>query len=157
MLHSTKDKEDLKKLNKLVSSECPVKTLRLQDKLGKQNFHQDMKKVFEPVTKPFEDVSEKMTETMTKNFIGNNQALETSNNKLLEIMDDRGESAASYLMSPVSKITNLENTTQFNYSKDYNSKKVKHLLIRNTIPITLHNNLLTFRDTEKEFEIKGIF
>ena len=29
------------------------------------------------------------------------------------------------------------------------------MLIKNTIPITLHNNLLTFRDTGKVFELKG--
>ena len=27
--------------------------------------------------------------------------------------------------------------------------------INNSIPITLHNNLLTFRDTKKQFELKG--
>ena len=37
-------------LNELVSLENQVKTVRLQDKLGKQNFHEDMKKVFEPVS-----------------------------------------------------------------------------------------------------------
>ena len=29
------------------------------------------------------------------------------------------------------------------------------MLIHNTIPITLYNNLLTFRDKGKEFELKG--
>ena len=29
------------------------------------------------------------------------------------------------------------------------------MLIKNTVPITLHDNLLTFRDTCKEFEFKG--
>ena len=29
------------------------------------------------------------------------------------------------------------------------------MLIHNTIPITLYNNLLTFRDTGKEFELEG--
>ena len=29
------------------------------------------------------------------------------------------------------------------------------MLIHNTIPIILNNNLLTFRDTGKEFELKG--
>ena len=31
------------------------------------------------------------------------------------------------------------------------------MLIHNTIPITLYNNLLTFRDTGKEFELEGDF
>ena len=51
MLYSIKDREDLEKLAELVSSQNQVKVVRLQDKLGKQKFLPDMKKVFEPVTK----------------------------------------------------------------------------------------------------------
>ena len=45
------NREDLDKLEKLASLQDQVKVVRLQDKLGKQKFHEDMKKVFEPVTK----------------------------------------------------------------------------------------------------------
>ena len=76
------------------------------------------------------------------------------NNKLLEIMIDIGI-LASYLMSPLSKITNPENTAQFILIKDSSSNRVNDLKINNSIPITLHNNLLTFRDTNKQFELKG--
>ena len=58
-------------------------------------------------------------------------------------------------MSPLSGITNPENTTQFKLAKDHNSNRVKDLLINNTIPITLYGNILTFRDTGKNFELKG--
>ena len=44
MLYSVKDREDLENLNKLVSIQNQVKTVRLQDKLGKQNFQENMKK-----------------------------------------------------------------------------------------------------------------
>ena len=57
-------------------------------------------------------------------------------------------------MSPVSKITNLETTTQLNLLKDPSSNRVNHLLLNETIPVTLYNNLSTFRDTEKKFELK---
>ena len=57
MLYSIKDREDFEKLNKLVLLESQVKAVRLQDKLGKQKFHEDMKKVFEPVTITNLDVS----------------------------------------------------------------------------------------------------
>ena len=69
-------------------------------------------------------------------------------------MNDRGI-LASYLMSALPKITNPENTTQFKLVKDQNSNRVNDLLMMNTIPITLHNNLLNFRDTGKVFELKG--
>ena len=51
MLYSIKDGEDLKNLEEVFSLENQVKSVKLQDKLGKQNFHEDMKEVFEPVTK----------------------------------------------------------------------------------------------------------
>ena len=51
MLYSIKDREDLGKLEQLVSLQNQEKVVRLQDKLRKQKSHQDMKKVFEQVTK----------------------------------------------------------------------------------------------------------
>ena len=80
--------------------------------------------------------------------------LENLNNKLLEIMNDRG-TLASYLLSPLSKITNLEKSAQFKLVKDPNSNRVNDLLLKNKIPITLYCNMLTFRDTGKEFELTG--
>ena len=154
MLYSIKDREDLENLNELASLQDQVKAVRLQDKLGKQNFHEDMKKVFEPVTKSIENTSENLTKAITESSKENNLALENLNLKLLEIMNDRGI-LATYLLSPLSKITNPENTTQYKLLKDANSNRVNDLKIHNSIPITLHNNLLTFRDTGKEFELKG--
>ena len=154
MLYSIKDREDLEKLNEVVSLQDQVKVVRLQDKLGKQNFHEDMKKVFEPVTKSLENNSENLTKAITESSKENNLALENLNNKLLEIMNDRGI-LATYLMSPLSKITNPENTTQFKLEKDPSSNRVNDLKIHNSIPITLHNNLLTFGDSGKVFELKG--
>ena len=55
-------------------------------------------------------------------------------------------------MSTLSKITNPENASQFNLVKDSNAKRVNELKINKTIPFTLFNILLTFRDTGKEFE-----
>ena len=68
-------------------------------------------------------------------------------------MDDRG-TLASYLMSPPSKITNPEKTSQFKLLKDSSSNRVNDLLTHNSIPITLHDNLLKFRDSGKIFEKK---
>ena len=154
MLYSIKDREDLENLEELVSLQDQVKVVKLQDKLGKQNFHEDMKKVFEPVTKSLENTSQDITKTITETSLKNNQAIENLNKKLLEIMNDRGI-LATYLMSPLPRITNPGNTTQFKLVKDPNSIRVNDLLINKTIPITLYNNMFTFRDTGKEFELKG--
>ena len=154
MLYSIKDREDLKNLEELVPLENQVKFVKLQDKLSKQNFHEDMKKVFEPFNRSLENTSEILTKAITESSIKNNQAIENLDNKLLEIMNDRGI-IASYLLSPLAKITNPENTTQFKIVKDSSSNRVNDLLIHNTKPITLHDNLLTFRDSNKQFELKG--
>ena len=130
-----------------------MKAVRLQDKLGNQRFYEDMKKVFEPVTKTIKDVSDDVTKSMMISSEENNLALENINNKLLEIMNDKGM-RASYWLSALSKITTLENTTQFKLVKDSNSNRVNHLLIHNSIPSTLHDKLLTIRDTGRVFELK---
>ena len=75
---------------RLVSLENQVKVVKLQHKFGKQSFHEDMKKDFEPVTKSLENTSQDITKTVTEASIKNNQAIENLNNKLLEIMNGRG-------------------------------------------------------------------
>ena len=59
------------------------------------------------------------------------------------------------MLSPLAKITNPENSTQFKLVKYSNSNRVNDLLIHNTIPITLHDNLLTFCDSGKVFELEA--
>ena len=123
MLYSIKDREDLENIKGLASLQDQVRAVRLQDKLGKQNFHEDMKKVFEPVTKSLESTSQDTTKTISEITMRNNQAIENLNNKLLEIMNDRGI-VTTYLMSPLSKITNPENLSRFKLVEDSNSNRV---------------------------------
>ena len=112
-----------------------------------------MKKVFEPVTKSLENTSDNLTKAITETSIKNNLAIENINN-LLETMNDRGI-LATYLMSPLSRITNPENNSQLKLVKDSSSNRVNDLKINNSISITLYGNMLTFRDTNKQFELKG--
>ena len=153
MLYSIKNVELLEILNELVSIQIQVKFVRLQDKLGKIIFHEDLKKAFEPSSDTIKIFSENLTKTITEVSNNNNKALENLNNKTLEIMSDRGI-LATCLMSPLSKITNPENTSQFKLVTDHNSNRVNDLLMKNKIPITRYNNLLTIRDTSEEFELK---
>ena len=112
-----------------------------------------MQNFFEPFTKSVESTSQDKTKTITETSLKNNQAIENLNNKLLEIMNDRGI-IASYLTSRLSKITNPEKTSQFKLVKDSTSNRVNDLKLNKTIPLTLHDNFLTFRDTNKQFELK---
>ena len=98
--------------------------------------------------------SEILTKTSTESSIKINQALENSNDKLLEIRNNRGI-LASYLLSPLSKITISENANQFSLKKDHNSNRVNDLSLCKTLPVTLRKSLLTFRDRGEEFEFKG--
>ena len=149
-----KNIEDLKDLEELAVLKNQVEEVRLKDNLGKQTFLRDLKKIFDPVTKSLDNTSQEITETIVETSNNNNKALEILNNKLLGIMNDRGI-LASYLTSPLSKITNPENATQFRLVKDYSSNRVNDLFIHNSIPISFHENLLTFCDTAKVFELKG--
>ena len=84
----------------------------------------------------------------------NNKALENLNEKLLQILNNRSK-VASDLLSPLSNITNPEYISQFKLVKDPNSNRVNDLLLHYTLPVTLYNILLTFRDTGEEFELRG--
>ena len=108
----------------------------------------------ETVTKSIEAISEDVTKTMTKSSEENNKALANLINKLLEIMNIRGI-LASYLLSPLSKVTNPERNSQFKLVTDRNSKRFNDLLLNKTVPVTLHDILLTFRDTNKNFRREG--
>ena len=68
----------MENLEELISLESQVKAVREQDKLGKQNFHEHMKKVFELVTKSLENTSQGITKTITETSIKNKQAIENS-------------------------------------------------------------------------------
>ena len=46
MLYSIKNREDLENLEELASLQNEVDALRLQDKLGKQNFQENTEKFF---------------------------------------------------------------------------------------------------------------
>ena len=74
MLYSIKDREDLEKLEQLASLQNQVKAVRLQDKLGKQNFHEDLKKVLEPVTKSLEKNISRYNKNYHENFYRKQQS-----------------------------------------------------------------------------------
>ena len=90
MMFAINNREDLDKLNEAVSLQNQVKVVRLQNKLGEQNFHEDMTKVFEPLTHTLKKTSENITKTITENSINNNKAIENLNEKILEMMNDKG-------------------------------------------------------------------
>ena len=65
---------------------------------------------------------------MTENSKEENKAFSNLNHQLLEEMNDRW-TKASYSMSPLSKINNLELISQFKLVKHLDSNRVNDLLI----------------------------
>ena len=74
-MYSIKNRVDLENKNELVILGSRVKALSLLDKIVKQNFHEDMKKVFEPVTKYNKDVSEEVTKCTMLTSQENNKTI----------------------------------------------------------------------------------
>ena len=150
MLFPIRNREDLEKLNESVSLQNQVKVVRLQHKLGKQNFHEDMTKVFEPLTDTLKKTSENITKTITESSINNNKAIENLNEKVLESMDDKG-----LIDSSLIEVIKSDNKGQFRLTKDPNSTKTNDFLINEKVPVTIFSNMLTFRNTKKVFKIEG--
>ena len=154
MLYSIKDREDLENLEELVSLQNQVKVVKLQDKLGEQNFHENMKKVFEPMADTIKDVSENIIKTITETFKKNTKAISDFNEKVLELMDEKGL-IAPYLTFSLVEVFKKDNKSQFRLRKDPNSTKMNDFLIHGTIPVTIFSNMITFRDSNKSFRLEG--
>ena len=146
--------EDLQNLNEAVSLQNQVKVVRLQDKLGKQKFHEDLTEVFEPLTDTLKKTSENITKTITETSIKNNKAISDLNEKVLELMNDKGM-IAPYLASSLVNLFKPENKSQFRLRKDHNSNKMNDFLIHGSIPVTLISKMITFRDSNKTFRLEG--
>ena len=154
MLFPIRNVEDLQNLDEAVSLQNQVKFVRLQEKLGKQNFHEDLKQVFGPITKSLENTSENITKTITETSKKNNKAISNLNEKVLELMDEKGM-IAPYLASFLVNLFKPENKSQFRLRKDPNSTKMNDFLIHGNIPVTLFSKMITFRDSNKSFRLEG--
>ena len=150
MLFPIRNREDLEKLNEAVSLQNQVKVVRLQDKLGEQNFHEDMTKVFEPLTDTLKKTSENITKTITESSININKAIENLNEKVLESMNYKG-----LIDSSLIEVIKSDNKGQFRLTKDPNSTKTNDFLINEKVPVIIFSNMLTFRNTKKVFKIEG--
>ena len=154
MMIPIRNTEDLQNLNEAVSLQNQVKVVRLQDKLGKQNFHENMTKLFEPLTDTLKKTSENITKTITENSINNNKAIENLNEKILQLMNDKGL-IAPYLTTSLVEVFKKDNKSQLQLRKDPNSTKMNDFLIHGTIPVTIISNMITFRDSNKTFRLEG--
>ena len=154
MSYPIKDREHLQKINELILLKIQVQEVRLQDKLGEQNYHEDAKKLFRPMTDAIENTSENKTKTLTENSINTNKAIENLNENLLELMVDKGF-IAPYLASSLVIFLKPENKSQFRLKKDIISTKMNDVLINEGVPVTLVSNMLILRDSNRSFKLYG--
>ena len=147
MLYSIKNVEELENLNELVSLQSQINEVRLQDKPGEQNFPQDKKKLFEPMTDAIKTACEILTKTIAETSIKNHKTIEYINEKVLELINDKGM-IAPYLASSLVNLSGHEIKNQFRFKKDVDSTEMNIFLIIGGIPVTLYSNMLTFRDSK---------
>ena len=62
---------------------------------------------------------------------------------------------APYLAFSLVNLLKSENKSQFRLRKDLNSTKMNDFLIHGNIPVSLHSNMITFRDSNKSFRLEG--
>ena len=154
MLFSIRNVEDLQNINDAVSLQNQVKIVRLQDKLGKQNLHENMEEVFEPLTNTLKKTSENITKAITETSVNNNKVIENINEKILELMNDKGM-IAPYLASSLVEVFKKDNKSQFRLRKDPNSTKMNDFSIHGTVPVTIFGDMKVFRDSNKSSRLEG--
>ena len=144
--------EDIQNLNEAVSLQNQVKAVRLQVKLGEQNYHEDAKEL-KPMTDAIKDTSDNITKTVTESSINNLKAMENLNERILELVNDKGL-IAPYLASSLVNLFKPENKSQFR-RKDLKSTKMNNFLINDGIPVSLFSIMIIFRDKNKSFKLDG--
>ena len=154
MLFPIRNIEDLQNLNDAVSLQKQVQQVRLQNKLGDQNYHENINKFFKPMTDEIKKTSENITKTLTENSNNKNKAIENLNEKILELMNDKGM-IAPYLTTSLVEVFKKDNKSQFRLRKDPNSTKMNDFLIHGNILVTIFSNMITFRDSNKTFRLEG--
>ena len=154
MMFPIRNVEDLQKLNEAISLQNQVHEVRLQDKLGEQNYHENADKLFKPMTDVIKNISENLTKTLTEKSINNNKVIENLKEKILELMNYKGLIAPTLAFSLVN-LFKPENKSQFRLKKGFNSTKMNDFMINGGIPVTLVSNMLIFRGSNKSFKLDG--
>ena len=92
---------------------------------------------------------------MTKTFKDSNKALTGLNEKVSELLTDKGEVSLFLKITLINHVKS-ENTSHYNLHKDRNWDRVKDFSIQTNIPVTQHSSLSKLDDTEKNWGLKVI-
>ena len=103
----------------------------------------------ETVTDTFKVTFKDVTKSMTKVSKEGYKSIADLNRKVSELVKVRAIGTCC-LVSASNNLIKPENRCQFKLLKGPNSNRVNILLIKKTRPVTLYDNLLSFRDSKKE-------
>ena len=106
------------------------------------------------MTDAIKKTSENKTKNISEAYKNNNKAIEDLNEKILELIKDKGI-IAPYLASSLVNLFKPEKKSQFRLKKEPNSTKMKDFLINEGLPVTIFSIMLTFRDSNKTFKLDG--
>ena len=136
-LYLVKIIEDLENLNGLALLQKQVKGLVLQEKLGKQNFDEDIKKL-EPVTSTVKQGAKEMRkavkDTNKANELKEKKKLRQLMNKIVENLK-YGINFVLRLLEPLGERTNFKNASRFRLRVKAISKEP---LLNENVPIVFH-------------------
>ena len=102
----------MESLEELALLQNQVDEFRLKDKLGKKNFHEKVKQLRKPFIDTIETASDNLTKTISETYNDNNKAIEKLNEKVLELMNDKGL-VAPYLACSLVNIFKSEKRSHF--------------------------------------------
>ena len=108
MLYQIKKRDNLEKIEKLALLQNQVNNVRLQEKLGKQDFEEDLTKSLEPFSNTIKNTSGNISKTIMETSNKNNKANSDLNETALDLMNDKGM-IAPYLGCSLVNLFKIEN------------------------------------------------
>ena len=104
------------------------------------------------MTDAIKNTSQEITKTITETSNKNNKVLENLNEKILDLLNDKCMIAHT-LASSLVNLFKPEKKSQFRFKKDLNSTGMKDFLINGGKPVSICDNMLTFRDSNRSFKL----
>ena len=88
MIFTPKNFDEYEKINELNETRKQLKAEQLKEKLGKQDFHYDMKEVFEPLEKAIKESDESQTRAITGALTDATKSTTALTNQLIDTVKD---------------------------------------------------------------------
>ena len=150
-MYSIHNREDLGKLKSLQESKSLLKTERLKEKLGKQDFHYDLEEVSEPVTAKQAEATENQKQLSQKNL----QALRDSSQTTRQAIANqtRAIKESSNALRKNLQKSNKEGNQDYEENKNRNNQLLTSVVNSNQVDSSIVetvSNLLNAKNSQKK-------